>query len=280
MVTVQQNLFPVRQSLCKEVQNDDSKMLSVVSLSMQHACLYYIILGISGALLFGKNSDHALDTSISVESQKLEFANRLVFMITIVCQLPYLFFNCREPFFVIIDEIIHQTTSKILQIKSIQYHHSQIRSGSKEQHSINQDINEIDEEKEFEESNIECIYKKMSNKQFVVYSLILFCFLQAIALVIGHFMDIQFLFDIMSAISSSSLICIFPGIFYLLSLKYAALSQNVDKDDIRKTSRLAKLYVLLGIAMFSVQMSDIIIRITSIEDGNVDSWKDLTEQYA
>ena len=110
------------------------------------------------------------------------------------------------------------------------------------------------EEELCEEDNIEMIYDKMSKKEYFIATTIIYL-LVIVSAIFAHRGPVQIMFDVMSAFSSSCLICIFPGIFYLLSLKYNNLS-GCDKATSYK--RRAIIFVLIGLVLFSIQMLSVI----------------------
>ena len=80
-------------------------MLNIVKSSMKYGCFIMILIGLSGSLIYGPKTTHIIDNIVSNDSMKLDVAGRIAYVITIICQVPFVFFNCKEPFLVIIDEI-------------------------------------------------------------------------------------------------------------------------------------------------------------------------------
>lgn len=106
-------------------------------------------------------------------------------------------------------------------------------------------------------------YKEMN---YVVYftATVLFYVLQIIGSI--TMTDIGLIFEFISAVAVSNLAFILPGLFYLLAEnKY---SHPIQKDLNKSINREAKLFIILGIIAFVVQMTSNIVGIVNGSNDN------------
>ena len=89
--------------------------------------------------------------------------------------------------------------------------------------------------------------------------------------------------DLITAISSSCLLCFFPGIFYLLSLKYTKMEdiQQAQRRETIKNTRLAKLYIFFGIIIFVGQLTNVGLKTSAILDklGGDANFRNVMQYY-
>jgi amino acid permease len=105
----QQNLFPIYQ----ELQNKNNKELKMsFFIGCMLVLILYVVLGTISLYMFGSELHSTILWNIGHECVETKarcptqsYVLRIMFLVVIVCHIPFIFFSGKEAMLIIIDEI-------------------------------------------------------------------------------------------------------------------------------------------------------------------------------
>lgn len=103
--------FPLYQSLGPDRSKE--KMLKTISLAMLFTMATYLVVGVAAIALFGPD----LSSNIMLDIQHIgpiSFTMRVIFLVVIICHIPFTFLCTKEAACITADELVNQTISKHL----------------------------------------------------------------------------------------------------------------------------------------------------------------------
>jgi len=124
---------------------------------------------------------------------------RVLFLIVLACHIPYIFYSGKESLLIIVDEIRYQSMTHALELVL--------------QNSVIGATQDRDIDGDFVEQPSLMMYKQMDPTAYYGISItIYFCEIALSTLI----PNVGTLFDFISVFSISSILYIFPGLFYFL----------------------------------------------------------------
>jgi amino acid permease len=105
--------FPMYSSLGPE--RNEKKMMNAISLAMFLTLSIYLTTGFLALKVFGPNISNNILLNFNKIDGFLPMLSQLIFLILIICHVPYMFLVGKEAICIVGDEIINKTMSKSLQ---------------------------------------------------------------------------------------------------------------------------------------------------------------------
>lgn len=240
----------------------------------------YTAVAFIGIAHFGSIINQNVLHNMAAEKEHWEsYLLRFVFLVVLICHVPFIFFVSKESMLIIIDEYQRKTISKALTVKIREYDgmhlRTQTNADSLGENDIINNISDLKISKMKIHSvgmhsmmnpkepllkndttlNQSCTTSKRSAMAYkempywVYFTSTTLCYG---ILMLGsiYITDIGLIFEFISAISGSCLAFIFPGWFYLLAeRKYASIAQKKKNKNIRIQSIV---FVILGLFSFVI----------------------------
>ena len=233
-LTFQQNFFPIFKGMRKA---SDRNMLLASVLGILISATAYALFGVLGYNLAGKDVEGNF-----LESIQFHHTNRVVFilinggfLVSNFATYPLMFFGCRNTFIAIIQVCTHRSKPARSQITSSSEASGSWRAPSELSSQMSSEYVESDERKQ---------RKKRESRQFLLFTLLLYLIIMGVAVTVD---SIEAVFNVLGAISGTSLAVVMPGFFYV---------NLVRRKEKKKWCRWYVAWVLMGVmvpfAVFSI----------------------------
>jgi amino acid permease len=194
----QMNFFPI----FKGMKNASDKRMTTASWVASGACyIIYVSVAFLGYMTYGNNSDpdKAIQPNFLNILQREEIGDwlyiimNLVFMISVLCSFPVIFFGARNNFIAFINSLQKKGDREV--------------SHSRQAHSV------VDEISEYLIDDNKLRKKRKARIYFYILTFTLFASIVALAVTVGKLGPI---FNLVGAIASNSIGFIFPTLFYVV----------------------------------------------------------------